>query len=89
MAKGKDRRIDEFRNEAMAFVSEHFHDMEDAFKAYIEKKDWDKAVSLYMKMADKVIPSLPTQAADTGAQEKPDWQVKIEQAKRTIEKEVK
>lgn len=89
MAKGKDRRIDDFRNEAMAFVSEHFKDMEDAFKAYIDKKDWDKAVSLYMKMADKVIPSLPTQAADTGAQEKPDWQVKIEQAKRTIEKEVK
>lgn len=89
MAKGKDRRVDAFREDAMTFVADHFDDMKKAFEAYIEKKDWDKAVGLYMKMVDKVIPSLPTQAADTGGQEKPDWQVKIEQAKRTIEKEVK
>ena len=87
MAKGKDKRVDEFRNEAMAFVAEHFDDMKKAFMAYIAEGNWDKAVSLYMKMADKVIPTLPTQAADTGGQEKPDWQLKIEKAKKTIETE--
>lgn len=89
MAKGKDKRVDAFRDEAMAFVAEHFSDMKKAFLAYVEGKNWDKAVNLYMKMVDKVVPALPTMAADNGAQEKPDWQVKIEKAKKTIENDTK
>lgn len=89
MAKGKDKRVDGFRDEAMCFVAEHFSDMKAAFEAYMKEKNYDKAVNLYMKLADKVIPSLPTQAVDTGGNEKPEWQVKIEKAKKTIENDTK
>ena len=85
MAKKGDKRVDAFRDEAMAFVTEHFDDMKEAFNAYIEEKNWDKAVALYMKMADKVIPALPTQSSETGGTEKPDWQVKIDKLKKTME----
>lgn len=88
MAK-KDTRVDKFRDGGMAFITEHFNDMEDAFKAYMEEKNYDKAVALYFKLADKVIPALPTQAADTGGAEKPDWMVKVEKAKKTIENDTK
>lgn len=89
MAKKGDSRIDKFREEGMAFIAEHFKDMEDAFKAYTTEgkdKNWDKAVALYFKLADKVIPALPTQASETANTEKPDWQLKIERMKKTQEK---
>lgn len=89
MAKKNDKRVDVFRDEAMNFITEHFDDMRAAFEAYIEDKNWDKAVTLYMKMADKVIPALPTQAAEAGGNEKPDWQVKIERTKKTFENDTK
>lgn len=89
MAKKNDKRIDEFRDKGMDFITKHFDDMEDAMEAYKEKGDWDKAVNLYMKLADKVIPSLPTQAADTASAEKPAWQQKIEKTKRTYENDTK
>jgi pentatricopeptide repeat protein len=85
MAKKGDKRVDAFREEAMAFVTEHFDDMKKAFNAYISEGNWDKAVALYMKMADKVIPALPTQQADNGGMEKPDWQNKIDKLKKTME----
>jgi hypothetical protein len=90
MAKVKDKRIDAFRDEAMGFVAEHFSDMRTAFETYMEKGEHDKAVTLYMKLVDKVIPSLQTQSAesDKGA-EKPAWQQKIEKTKRTYENDTK
>lgn len=69
----------------MAFVTEHFDDMRTAFNAYISEGNWDKAVALYMKMADKVIPALPTQQSDNGGTEKPDWQNKIDKLKKIQE----
>ncbi|MBO4787022.1 MAG: hypothetical protein J5510_08140 [Prevotella sp.] len=86
MAKKSDNRVDKFREEGMAFIAEHFKDMEDAFKAYTtdgKDKNWDKAVALYFKLADKVLPALPTQATETASTEKPEWQKKIEQMKKT------
>lgn len=85
MARKSDKRVDSFRDEAMAFVTEHFDDMKTAFKAYVDEKNWDKAVALYMKMADKVIPALPTQSSDTSGMEKPEWQAKIDKLKKTME----
>lgn len=89
MAKKNDKRVDVFRDEAMAFITEHFDDMKTAFEAYMKDKNYDKAVTLYMKMADKVVPSLPTQAADTGRNEKPAWQQKIEKSKKMYENDTK
>ena len=90
MAKSKDKRIDEFRDDAMSFVAEHFEDMKTAFKAYIEKKDFDKAVALYMKMVDKVIPSLQTQSAESDkSNEIPAWKHKINKSKKTYENDTK
>jgi hypothetical protein len=90
MAKSKDKRIDEFRDDAMSFVAEHFEDMKTAFKAYIEKKDYDKAVALYMKMVDKVIPSLQTQSAESDkSNEIPAWKQKINKSKKTYENDTK
>ena len=90
MAKSKDKRIDEFRDDAMSFVAEHFEDMKTAFKAYIEKKDYDKAVALYMKMVDKVIPSLQTQSAESDkSSEIPAWKQKINKSKKTYENDTK
>lgn len=90
MAKAKDKRIDAFRDEAMGFVAEHFSDMRKAFETYMQKGEHDKAVTLYMKLVDKVIPSLQTQSAesDKGA-EKPAWQQKIEKTKKTYENDTK
>lgn len=86
MAKSKDRRIDTFRDEALGFVSGHFSDMETVFGAFMKDKQYDKAMALYMKMADKVIPALATQQADASSgSEKPEWQVKVERAKKTME----
>lgn len=90
MAKTKDKRIDAFRDEAMGFVAEHFEDMKIAFTSYMEKGEHDKAVTLYMKLVDKVIPSLQTQSAESEkGTEKPAWQQKIEKTKRTYENESK
>ena len=89
MAKKNDKRIDEFRDRGMDFITRHFEDMEDAMNAYKEKKDWDKAVNLYMKLAGMVVPSLPTQAADTASAEKPAWQQKIDKGKKTYENDTK
>lgn len=90
MAKAKDKRIDAFRDEAMGFVAEHFSDMKKAFTAYMEKGEHDKAVTLYMKLVDKVIPSLQTQSAESEkGEEKPAWQQKIEKSKKTYENESK
>ena len=89
MAKNKDSRIDSFRDEALGFITEHFGDMQVAFKDYIEKKQFDKAVNLYMKLADKVIPSLPTQEATAATDTRPAWAQKIDKAKKTIETAVK
>jgi hypothetical protein len=86
MAKKSDSRIDKFREEGMAFITEHFHDMKDAFEGYIQEKNWDKAVALYFKLVDKVIPALPTQATETAQTEKPAWLQKIENMKKTQEK---
>jgi hypothetical protein len=86
MAKKSDNRVDAFRDGGMAFITEHFKDMETAFAAYIKEKNWDKAVNLYFKLADKVIPALPTQAAEAASTEKPAWMQKIENAKKTQEK---
>ena len=86
MAKKSDNRVDAFRDGGMAFITEHFKDMETAFAAYIKEKNWDKAVNLYFKLADKVIPALPTQAAEAASTEKPAWMRKIENAKKTQEK---
>lgn len=74
----------------MSFVAEHFDDMKKAFTAYMEKGEHDKAVTLYMKLVDKVVPSLQTQSAesDKGA-EKPAWQQKIEKSKKTYENDTK
>ena len=89
MAKKSDKRIDEFRDKGMDFITKHFNDMEDAMTSYKEKKDWDKAVNLYMKLAGMVIPSLPTQSAESVGNEKPAWQQKIEKTKRTYENDKK
>lgn len=90
MAKSKDKRIDAFRDEAMSFVAEHFEDMKKAFTAYMEKGEHDKAVTLYMKLVDKVIPSLQTQSAESEKGDgKPAWQQKIEKTKRTYENDTK
>ena len=86
MAKKSDNRVDAFRDGGMAFITEHFKDMETAFAAYIKEKNWDKAVNLYFKLADKVIPALPTQAAEAASTEKSAWMRKIENAKKTQEK---
>jgi hypothetical protein len=86
MAKKSDNRVEAFREGGMAFITEHFKDMETAFAAYIKEKNWDKAVNLYFKLADKVIPALPTQAAEAASTEKPAWMQKIENAKKTQEK---
>ena len=86
MVKKSDNRVDAFRDGGMAFITEHFKDMETAFAAYIKEKNWDKAVNLYFKLADKVIPALPTQAAEAASTEKPAWMRKIENAKKTQEK---
>ena len=90
MAKAKDKRIDAFRDEAMGFVAEHFSDMKIAFATYMEKGEHDKAVTLYMKLVDKVVPSLQTQSAENEkGEEKPAWQQKIEKSKKTYENESK
>ena len=89
MAKKTDKRIDEFRDKAMSFVAEHFSDMNKAMAYYIESKNWDKAVALYMKLADKVIPALATQTAETEKEDTPAWKAKVEKAKRTIENDTK
>ena len=89
MAKKNDKRVDEFRDKAMGFVADHFSDMDTAFKFYVEKQQWDKAVALYMKMADKVIPALATQTAETQNEEVPAWKQKVDKAKRTIENDTK
>lgn len=86
MSKKSDNRVEAFRDGGMAFITEHFKDMETAFAAYIKEKNWDKAVNLYFKLADKVIPALPTQAAEAASTEKPAWMQKIENAKKTQEK---
>jgi len=85
--KKSDNRIDAFRDRGMDFITKHFKDMEDAMEAFKKEGSWDKAVALYMKLADKVIPSLPTQAADDdGKDNKPGWMQKIDNAKKTQEK---
>ena len=90
MAKSKDKRIDEFRDDAMSFVAEHFEDMKTAFKAYMEKGEHDKAVTLYMKLVDKVIPSLQTVSAESDkSNETPAWKQKINKSKKTYENETK
>lgn len=89
MAKTKDTRIDSFRDEALGFVTEHFDDMKIAFDGYMKEKSFDKAVNLYMKLADKVIPSLPTQEAAAATDTRPAWAQKIDKAKKTIETAVK
>ena len=90
MAKNKDKRIDGFRDEALGFVADHFSDMETVFNAFMEEKMYDKAMALYMKMADKVIPALATQQAETGnGDEKPAWMVKVEKSKKTMENDLK
>ena len=86
MAKKSDNRVDKFRDEGMAFITDHFDDMKKAFDGYIKEKNWDKAVALYFKLADKVLPALPTQAAESTDRETPEWQKKIEQMKKTQEK---
>lgn len=86
MAKKSDNRVDKFRDEGMSFITEHFADMKKAFDGYIQEKNWDKAVALYFKLADKVLPALPTQAAEAASTEKPEWQQKIEKMKKTQEK---
>ena len=86
MAKKSDNRVEAFREGGMAFITEHFKDMETAFAAYIKEKNWDKAVNLYFKLADKVIPALPTQAAEAASTEKPAWMQKIENMKKTQDK---
>lgn len=85
MSKKSDNRVEAFRDGGMAFITEHFKDMETAFAAYIKEKNWDKAVNLYFKLADKVIPALPTQAPEGSGNEKPAWMTKVEKAKKTIE----
>lgn len=89
MAKKGDKRVDSFRDEAMEFITEHFDDMKKAFDHYTETKAYDKAVALYMKLVDKVIPALPTQAAESGGSDKPAWQQKIDKAKKTYENDTK
>ena len=83
--KKNDNRVEAFREAGMAFITGHFKDMEEAFAAYIEERNYDKAVSLYFKLADKVIPALPTQATEAASTEKPAWLQKIENAKKTQE----
>lgn len=89
MAKQNDKRIDDFRDGALAFITKHFGDMEKAFDSYVKEKNYDKAVTLYMKLADKVIPALATQSADTANADKPAWMAKVEKAKKTIENDTK
>lgn len=90
MGKKNDKRIDEFREKGMDFITKHFEDMEDAMKAFKDKGDWDKAVALYMKLADKVIPSLSTQSAETeNGGGKPGWMVKVDKTKKTYENDTK
>ena len=87
--KKNDGRIDTFRDEALGFVAEHLDDMKDVFKAYMKEKNYDKAVALYMKLADKVIPALATQAMEAdNSGSKSDWMQKIDKAKKTVENKV-
>ena len=75
----------------MDFVRNHFSEMVDAFEFYMSKPEsYDKGVALYLKLADKVIPSMATQSAETekGA-EKPDWMVKVDKTKKTYENDTK
>ena len=89
-SKRNDKRIDDFREKGMDFITSHFKDMEDAMAAFKKEGNWDKAVALYMKLADKVIPSLSTQAVDTGNDAiKPEWMQKIDKVKKTVENSVK
>lgn len=87
MARKNDSRVDGFRECALDFITKHFDEMEKAFDSYVKEKNYDKAVTLYMKLADKVIPALATQTAETAGAEKPAWMAKVEKAKKTIENE--
>ena len=89
MAKNKDARIDSFRDEALGFITDHFHDMETAFQGFMDKKEYGMAVSLYMQLVTKVIPSLPTQEATAVTDTRPAWAQKIDKAKKTTEMTVK
>lgn len=91
MAKKNDKRIDDFRDKGLDFVKEHFSEMVNAFEYYMSTPEsYDKGVALYLKLADKVIPSMATQQADTEkGEEKPAWQQKIEKSKKTYENESK
>lgn len=89
MAKSKDTRIDSFRDEALGFITDHFSDMETAFQGFMDKKEYGMAVSLYMQLVTKVIPSLPTQEVAENKNDKPDWMRNIDNAKKTIEKTIK
>jgi len=64
--------------------------MKVVFAAYMKEKNYDKAVALYMKLTDKVIPALASQALESeGGDTTPDWQKKIDKAKKTMEKNTK
>lgn len=89
MARKNNERIETFRNEGVDFITNHFKDMEDAFSEYMKEKNYDKAVSLYFKLADKVIPSMPTQALNKNTEEQPEWAAKVERMKKTIENDTK
>lgn len=85
----KDKRVDVFREEALDFVADNLSKMEDVFDEYMKAKEYDKAVALYMKLADKVIPALPTLAAESQAEKgKPDWAIKLESTKKIMESKV-
>lgn len=91
MAKKNDKRIDDFRDKGLDFVRNHFSKMEAAFELYMSKPEsYDKGVALYLKLADKVIPSMATQQADTDkGNETPAWQQKINKSKKTYENDTK
>lgn len=91
MAKKNDKRIDDFRDKGLDFVKEHFGEMTKAFEHYMSAPEsYDKGVALYLKLADKVIPSMATQQAETEKGDgKPAWQMKIEKSKKTYENESK
>lgn len=90
MGKKVDKRIESFRDKAKDFVSENFCDMKDAYELYMSKPEtYDKGVALFMKIMDKVIPSMPTQSDDSDKTEKPAWQQKVDKAKKTYENDTK
>ena len=91
MAKKNDKRIDDFRDKGLDFVKEHFSEMAKAFEYYMSTPaSYDKGVALYMKLADKVIPSMATQQADADKSgEKAAWEQKIERTKKTYENDTK